>query len=105
MCQPHLIKQVLDDLNPKKYNVKGKTTPREASRILHGHPKSERFDQSFNYRSIIGKLGYLEKGSRTDISYATHQCAIFAADPLKKHGEAIIWLGRHLHTKKYKVMI
>ena len=67
MCQPHLIQQVLDDLNLKKYNVKGKTTPMTASRILRGHPKSERFDQSFNYRSIIGKLGYLDKGSRPDI--------------------------------------
>ena len=49
MCQPHLIQQVLDDLNLKKENVKGKTTPMAASRILHRHQKSERFDQSFNY--------------------------------------------------------
>ena len=49
MCQPHLIQQVLDDLNLKKENMKGKTTPMAASRILHRHPKSERFDQSFNY--------------------------------------------------------
>ena len=73
--------------------------------ILHGHQKSERFDQSFNYRSIIGKIGYIDKGSRPDILYATHQCARFAADPLKEHGEAIRWLGRYLHTKKDKGMI
>ena len=41
MCQPHLIQQVLDDLNLKKEIVKGKTTPMAASLILHGHPKSE----------------------------------------------------------------
>ena len=76
-----------------------------ASRILHGHPKSERFDQSFNYRSINDKLGYLDKGSRPDISYATHQCAIFAADPSKEHDEAIRWLGIYLHTTKDKGMI
>ena len=76
-----------------------------ASRILHGHPKSEQFDQSFNYRPIIGKLGYLDKGSRLDISYATHQCAIFAADPSKEHGKAIRWLGRYLHTTKDEGMI
>ena len=68
MCQPHLIQQILDDLNLKKENVKVNTTSMEASRILHGHPKSKQFDQSFNYQSIIGKLGYLDKGSRPDIS-------------------------------------
>ena len=35
MCQPHLIQQVLDDLSLKKENVKGKSTPMAASRILH----------------------------------------------------------------------
>ena len=105
MCQPHLIQQVLSDLNLKKENVKVRTTPMSASRILHGHPKSERFDQSFNYRSIIGNLGYLDKGIRSDISYAPHQCTRFAAYPLKEHGESIIWLGRYIHTTMDKGMI
>ena len=105
MCQPHLIQQVLDDLNLKKLNVKGKTTPMAVLIILHGHPKSERFYHSFNHRSIISNIGYLDKGSRPDISYATHQCAIFAADPSKEHDEAIRWLGIYLHTTKDKGMI
>ena len=105
MCQPHLIQKVLDDLNLKKENVKGKTTPLSALRIIYGHQKSERFNQSFNYRSIFGNIGYLDKGSRPDISYATHQCARFAADPSKEHGEAIKWLGRYIHTTKEKGMI
>ena len=67
MCQPHLIQQVLDDLNLKKENGKGKTTPMAASHMLNGHPKSERFYQTFNYRYIIGKLSYLKKCSRPDI--------------------------------------
>ena len=96
---------MLDNLNLRKENVKGKTIPMAESRIIHGHPKSERFDQSFNYRSIIGKLGYLNKGSRPDILYATHKCARFAADPSKEHGEAIRWLVRYLHTKKEKGMM
>ena len=105
MCQPHLIQFVLDDLNLNKDNAKVNTTPMEKLRILQGNPKSERFDQSFNHRSIIGKLGYLGKGSRPDILYAKHQCAIFAADPSKEHGEAIIWMGKYLHTTKDKGMI
>ena len=81
---------MFDDPNLNNENVKVKTATMASSHILHGHPKSERFNQIFNYRSIIGKLGYLDKDSRPDISYATHQCARFAAYPSKEHGEAII---------------
>ena len=41
-------------------------------------------------------LNYLEKGSRSDISYATHQCARFAESPKKEHGDAVRWIGRYL---------
>ena len=55
----------------------------------------------FHYRSVIGKLDYLEKAMRPDISFATHQCARFAAAPKKSHSHAVRWLGRYLlHTKK-----
>ena len=38
---------------------------------------------------------------RPDISFATHQCARFAAAPKKSHSHAVCWLGRYLlHTKK-----
>ena len=42
----------------------------------------------------------MERGSRSDISYAVHQCARFCSDPKKEHGQAIRWLGRYLrHTR------
>ena len=64
------------------------------------HAQSESFDKSFDYRSVIGKLNYLERGSRSDISYAVHQCARFCSDPKKEHGQAVRWLGRYLrHTR------
>ena len=66
------------------------------------HAQSEPFDKSFNYRSVIGKLNYLERGSRNDISYAVYQCARFCSDPKKEHGEAIRWLGRYLRQTKDK---
>ena len=50
---------------------------------------------------MIGKLNYLEKATRPDISFATHQCARFAAAPKKSHSRAVRWLGRYLlHMKK-----
>ena len=50
---------------------------------------------------MIGKLNYLEKATRPDISFATHQCARFAAAPKNSHSHAVRWLGRYLlHMKK-----
>jgi hypothetical protein len=54
------------------------------------------FDNHFHYRSVIGKLNHLERGSRPDIAYAVHQCARFAVNPRKEHGEAVKRIGRYL---------
>ena len=43
----------------------------------------------FNYRSVIGKLNFLEKSTRPDITYAVHQCTHFSADPKQSHADAI----------------
>ena len=69
------------------------------------HTNSKPHDQSFNYRSIIGKLGYLEKGSRPEIAYIVHQCARFSISPKVEHTRAIRWLGRYLRQTKDKGMI
>jgi hypothetical protein len=44
---------------------------------------------------VIGKLNYLEKATRSDISYAVHQCARFVSDPKVEQGNAVRWLGRY----------
>ena len=50
---------------------------------------------------MIGKLNYLEKATRPDISFATHQCARSAAAPKKSHTRVVRWLGHNLlHSKK-----
>ena len=102
LTQPHLIDQILDDLRLKDDNVKPRTTPAASSKLLTRHSKSKQFDNSFNYRSVIGKLNYLEKATRSDISYAVHQCARFVSDPKIEHGEAVRWLGRYLKGTKDK---
>jgi hypothetical protein len=60
------------------------------------------FDRSFHYRRIIGKLNYLEKGSRSDIAYIVHQCARFVEDPKMEHGQALRRLGRYLKGTRNK---
>jgi hypothetical protein len=82
--------------------VRPKTTPAASSKLLSRHSDSPDFDCSFDYRSVIGKLNYLEKGSRSDIAYITHQCARFSTCPKKQHGEAIRWLGRYLKGTRDK---
>ena len=73
-----------------------KTIPAASSKLLRHHAKSEDFDNSFDFRSAIGELNYLEKGSRSDIAYITHQCARFMSKPKAEHGRAVRWLGRYL---------
>jgi hypothetical protein len=44
----------------------------------------------------VGKLNHVEKCTRPDIAFATHQCARFQIDPREQHGKAVKWLGRYL---------
>eukprot|EP00978_Attheya_sp_CCMP212_P009975 scaffold23904_cov62-Attheya_sp.AAC.2 len=100
LMQPHLIANILRDLNIDKPNTMTKTTPASSSKILFRHSDSEPFDKSFEYRLVIGKLNYLGKAMRSDIAYiTTHQCARFSPDPKGEHGKAIR-LGRYLQATK-----
>ena len=102
LSQPHLVDHVIKDLGLNHSKVHSKTTPAAASKILLAHPDTEVFDGSFHYRSVIGKLNYLEKSCRPDIAYAVHQCARFSSKPRKKHGEAVRWLGKYLKGSRDK---
>ena len=96
MSQPHLIKQIMKDIKVDPVKLNPKPTPMVSSRILKRHSDSAKHDNSFHYRSVIGKLNYLEKGSRPDLSYAVHQCARFSADPRTEHSQAIRRIVRYL---------
>jgi hypothetical protein len=61
LTQPHLIDQILSDLRLNDTTVKPRTTPAASSKLLTKHSNSKPFDNSFNYRSVIGKLNYLEQ--------------------------------------------
>ena len=103
--QPHLVDEILHDLWLTNDKVSTKRIPMASSRLLTYHADSPSFDRSFDYRSVIGKMLYLEKGSRSDITYTVHQCARFTADPKKEHGEAVKWLGRYLKLTRDKGLI
>jgi hypothetical protein len=100
--QPQRITSILKDLHMESENVAKRTTPSLKTRILHKDAQGESFNESFHYRSIIGKLNYLEKSTRPDLSFAVHQCARFSSDPKKSHATAVIYIGRYLASTKDK---
>jgi Reverse transcriptase (RNA-dependent DNA polymerase)/GAG-pre-integrase domain len=95
LTQPQLIKSILSDLGLQG-NSNGRRTPALASRILHAYNESAPHDASWHYRSVVGKLNYLEKSTRPDIAYAVHQCARFSENPKIEHSAAIKLIGRYL---------
>ena len=105
LSQPHLIDQILSDMKMTNDALKVKETPSMTSTIVQRDPNGEPFDRSFHYRSVIGKLNYLEKGTRSNISYITHQCARFSESPKNSHAKALRWLARYLKGTKEKGLI
>jgi len=101
-----LIDSILKELGLQANSAKSKATPAASSKLLGHHDNAPPHDKgSFHYRCIIGKLNYLEKSTRQDISYATHQCTHFSADPRQPHANAVKWLARYLKGTRDKGMI
>jgi hypothetical protein len=90
LSQPHLIKSIITDLG---LNEESKTKPNPAVKdlILQEYKNSQP-----HCETVIGKLNYLEKCSRPDISYAVHQCARFSKFPKIEHTVAVKIIGRYL---------
>ena len=103
-----MIDSVLRDLKliegPRK-KAKPKRTPYKASAILRSDTHLPPHRASWEYRSIIGKLNFLEKSTRPDISYAVHQCARFSIDPRASHTEAVLRIGMYLLSTRDKGFI
>ena len=93
--QPHLIKQIISDLNIGDRN-RGSQVPAASTKILQRFKHERPHEAKWDYRSIIGKLNFLEKSTRPDLSYSVHQCARFSSDPKVSHSHAVEMIGRYL---------
>ncbi len=102
LMQPQLIDSILQDLKLNGNNVKSRNTPVLKTRVLHKDEKGTAFDESFHYRSVIGKLNYLEKSTRPDISFAVHQCARSSSNPKQSHAIAVRYIARYLAGTREK---
>ena len=95
LSQLHLIQQIINDLG---YNERTGTKPTPAAstiklnRDIHGQSMHE----EWHYRSVIGKLNFVEKSTRPDIAYAVHQCARFSSDPKESHANAVKRIVKYL---------
>jgi hypothetical protein len=108
--QPTLTQSILKDLKLDGEEIKGrqnkpnvKAVPANTSVPLTNHKGSPDHDQKdFEYRHVIGKLLYLAKSTRPDISCAVHQCARHCANPKVQHTAAVKRIGRYLLGTKDK---
>ena len=111
LTQPQLIDSVLMDLGllnkdgTEKKATMSKTMPAMSTKILGPDPKGPDFQYDWDYRSVVGKLNFLEKSTRPDIAFATNQCSRFMAQPKQSHGEAVKRIGRYLLGSRGKGLI
>ena len=104
LSQPHLIDQIVQEVRLSK-RVAGRQAPAVSNKILQRYEHEPSFDNRFNYRRLIGKLNYLEKSTRPDIAYATHQVARFCQDPKRSHGEAVEHIVKYLRDTRNEGII
>jgi Reverse transcriptase (RNA-dependent DNA polymerase) len=75
LTQPHLIHSILEDLkllNHGQTASKAADTPATFENKLHKDVDGEPFNYPWDYRSVIGKLNFLEKSTRGDLAYSVH---------------------------------
>ena len=102
--QPHLIDSILKDMKFQN-NTKEKDTPALSSVILQKDTQGKPLNNDFHYQRVIGKLNFLKKPTRLDISYAVHQCARFCEHPKQSHGEPVRQLCRYLKATRDKGIV
>ena len=105
LSQETIINSILKDLHLDQESTASKRIPSKVEQVLRAHEESQEHDGHLHYQRVIGKLNFLEKATRQDISYATHQCARFSTNPHMEHNKAVKWLGRYLKgTASHKMI-
>ena len=101
LTQPNLIDAILKEVCLQEDTME-KSTPALSSQILHPDVDGEDMGEDFHYRSVIGKLNFLEKSTRIDISYSVHQCARFLRiprSPMHQQSRILGAISREPETK------
>ena len=98
LTQPKMIDRVLEivGLHVETDRIKKHDTPASDSKVLDKDPYSKLRKQSWNYRSAVGCLSYLQAMIRPDITYAVQQCARLCNGPKQDHEEAVKQICHYL---------
>jgi Reverse transcriptase (RNA-dependent DNA polymerase) len=104
MTQTVLIQSIIRDVGLND-NSNGRETPAYTNKTMTNGSNTKPHHEKWNYRGVIGKLNYLEKHTRPDISYAVHQCARYMSQPTEEHGKAVKAIVRYLISTKDKGLI
>ena len=104
LSQPQLIDSTIKDLHLQQ-SSNPKSTPAVTSKLLHKDTDGLDMLPEFHYRSVIGKLNFLEKSTRPDISVSVHQCTCFSESPKKSHAKAVKHIGRYLLATRDKGLV
>jgi hypothetical protein len=104
MTQPQLIKGIIKELN---FNASTKPTKITAysTTTLSAGTDCQPHKADWHYRRFIGKLNFLEKSCRPEITCAIHQCARFSADPRNYHTDAVKRIVQYLTGTEEKGII
>lgn len=97
MTQLGLMESVLEDLHCL-HDFNTKDTP--ALCILHPDHQNHPHKQSWNYRSLTGKLNCLAQNACPDISFDVHQCAQLSSNLTGLEKFAMKQLGCYLLSTK-----
>ena len=104
LTQPPLIDSIIEDVHLQS-SSNGKKTPSVTTSLLHKDAGGPESTPDFHYRSVIGKLNFLEKSTRPDISISIHQCTHFSEHPKKSHAKAVKRIGWYLLSTRDKGLI
>ena len=104
LSQPQLIDSIIKDLHLQQ-SSNPKSTPAVTSTLLHKDTDGLDMLPEFHYRSVIGKLNFLEKSTRPDISVSVHQCTHFSESPKKSHAEVVKRIGQYLLATRDKGLV
>lgn len=101
LSQPRMIERILSIVGiPNDGKTKMHDTPASDHKLLDNDPNGLPRTQTWNYRSAVGSLSYLNAVIRPDITMAVQQCARFCNSPQKQHEEAVKRICRYLLRTK-----
>ena len=104
LTQPQLIDSIINDLHLQT-SSNHKKTPSVTTSLLHKDADGPEMTPDFHYCSVIGKLDFLEKSNRPNISISVHQCARFSENPKRSHAEAVKQIRRYLLSSRDKGLV